>query len=220
MKKLRLYLKDYPHVRAICVIIALLVLSFVFLFFDFRCPTFSSINANVFAGLLTGLIITLVGSFRNKSQQDIQMTIDFFEMLRDQFLKETEAMNHYFISYYHSDDNYLKNLNSLAIELEHFDDIILDADHTLSAILKRTPQEYFVYRFGYDAEMSKNQYVNINKHTFLSDVFDDDTGPDERDEIHGIILNALSSHQRIANVIGLTIRALERKQKELYHLYI
>ena len=215
------YAKVYPHILFTFIVILFLIISLVVLLLFRDNEIISSISANIFAGLLTGLIVTLIGSLRNKSIQDILSQIEFCDKLRDHFLQELQEAQDYWRSYYHSDDKYLENVDSFITEMGYFENLIEEGDHSkvLSDLFGKKPSCYFSEKINYSIELNRVQYDDVIKEIIEAEVYGDQIPDNEKESIHRIVMNTFSSHQILANHISLIKSSLLKRQNELNHLF-
>ena len=85
IKELKLNLKaicKYQHLRCtFCISLLAIITLFVSLIVNL--PPLDSILQNIFAGLVTGIVITLIGSLKNKELKDAEIEKQFLETIHN-----------------------------------------------------------------------------------------------------------------------------------------
>ncbi len=154
-------INKYQHLKvtfwiAVVAIITLIV-SFI------ACSPWNSILQNVFAGLVTGLVITLIGSLKGKELKDTELERDFMISLHDQYLTENKQFRE-FRKYRKAEaDDYFGALYDLASEMYAIEAQIEQEDRNelLIQVLGQKPSEFFKDKADYDFEALNKTHKDV-----------------------------------------------------------
>lgn len=137
-------IKKYQHLRctlwiSVTAIIVLIVSLIV------PCSPWNSILQNIFAGLVTGVVVTLIGSLKSKELKDAEIEVQFMKMVHDLYISSRREYSHYRKFRHNEDDVYFEEVYELITELQAIESFIKskDKDNRLVRILGKKPSEYF-----------------------------------------------------------------------------
>lgn len=98
MKKWRntlISLRRYPHKRITLIIGVLTVLFFILVLIVDHNTKAGSVISNVFAGLVSGLILSFIGSFKNRDIRDLSAELAFLMDLHEKYLNGNKSFYDY-----------------------------------------------------------------------------------------------------------------------------
>ena len=104
-----------------------------------------SILQNIFAGLVTGIVVTLIGSLKSKELKDAEIEDQFLKMVHDLYISSCTAYMEYMKVRHEKDDVYFEGTYELITELQAVDSFIgsRDNDERLVRILGKKPSDLF-----------------------------------------------------------------------------
>lgn len=141
---------SFPHMRAACIISILAVCTLVGSA-SLKSAFWSSILANIFAGLATGLILCIISGMKQRTIADLRNKVNFLQSLHEEimgyFNSYNELMGKSFQNTNGSTDLY-DEIYSLGACASNVNNHI--GQGTFREILSFDPCEYCKEHFGYD----------------------------------------------------------------------
>lgn len=200
---------EIPHIRMVIIIFELAVLSLTVsgILYLFDCSFWSSVLANIFAGLVTGGTICLISGIKQKSVLDISAKIswlqelsalikiyfaDYVKLMRLKFDKFNGDENLYMLFY--DADIHANDVNS-AILQKQFEDMI-----------DFSPCKYVRDRLGYDAEDILKEFKAL--HEKVEDI---DISCPSAKEILTYFITVDKELRKLNSAVQREIRELEKR---------
>lgn len=212
LMKLSSKIKRFSHLKCALFIflgsIIILVLSLVI-----NEKTVDSVLQNIFAGLITGLVITLIGGIKSKEIQDIEIKKDFYEELDMLYSSEKDFYWKYVDCKKFNGEEYNTSVKNLVEAMESIDTYILqmDQEKVMKEVLGEKPSEYFRLYGKYDIKALKTRYDQL-RILLAPDVTIDDA---KKEEIDSIIRVIQTSHLVTKSMAFANIPGLNRDQREI-----
>lgn len=191
--KTKLMLKTiykYQHLRCTFYISLLAIITLIVSMIVNVSPL-DSILQNIFAGLVTGIVITLIGSIKNKELKDAEIEKQFLETIHNLYLSSRERYLEYRKSI-HADTNIYDEVTyELITELEAIEAYIgfKDSDARLNRILKKKPSDFFDDGENYDYAEQKRRHKKLYER-FDSTINHDEAEREKIDQEIGTICRA------------------------------
>lgn len=209
---------SFPHIKAACFILVLTLITLAgSLYLDYIEAAFwSSILANLFAGLVTGLILCVISGSKQRTIAELQNKLSFLKELHEEILA-------YFKAYH--------NMLSASFEKSEKDssqyDLIYEADTRANwansvisqgkfrDILSFNPCDYCKEVFGYDAEEMNNTNSALHEYVLMVE-FNKPTKSEVLKEFEGVD----KPIRKLNFAIVKEIAALELKLESIEHSII
>ena len=160
-------IKKYQHLKctlwiSIIAIVVLIVSLFV------PCSPWASILQNIFAGLVTGIVVTLISSLKGKELKNAEIEDQFLKIVHDLYISSRSEYGEFRKSRYGNNNEYLDSIYELIVELEAIENFIgsKDKDGRLVGIIGKKPSEYF------DEEKKYSFSEQEKRHQQLYDLVD------------------------------------------------
>ena len=105
----------------------------------------NSILQNIFAGLVTGVVVTLISSLKNKELKDVDIEYQFLKIIHDLYISSRREYTEYRKMRYEKDDVYSSEAYELISELQAIESFIesKDKDERLAGIIGMKPSIFF-----------------------------------------------------------------------------
>ena len=165
IQKQRKNYTEYPHLKVTYKIAGFTFLSFILSLVFVNCSFLSSIFSNIFAGFLTGLVLSLISGTKSKSLIDIDIAYNYLNEIHDRYLTETEALVDYKKIRNASDDDYQEGVYLLVSEMNAIEEKLRsgDNDPLIEESLGNKPTLLFSSDCDsdYNIENQKRQYDEI-----------------------------------------------------------
>ena len=204
-------IRKYAHLKcAFWISISSVVILVISLFVQDK--TISSILQNIFAGLITGLVITLIGSIKGKELKDIDIRKAFFDEIKCCYFSSKEAYWVYMDKKDGQDDMYKTAVCDLVKEMHSIEECIdrADKDDSFVGIMSKKPSEFFESQGEYSFSEQKKRYKDllgmVNAGRFDTKV---------RSSIDSIIRDIRNAHLVIAAVVYPEVTMLEKDKNEI-----
>ena len=152
-------IKKYDHLRCTLYICLAAILTLV-LSLIIKDPSWKSILQNIFAGFITGVVISLISSYKNKGLKDREIVKDYLETIRNQYNSYWTLFGEYRRNKHSQVDIYYETTYDLIDGMDAIESLLESADNNerLVRLLKNKPTVYFNEAFGYNfAEQKKRQ---------------------------------------------------------------
>ena len=195
---IRHQIKSFAHVkyafRILAASIVILILSIVI-----QSSSIQPILQNIFAGLITGLVITFIGSIKGKTLKNLEIKKALFEKIDKLYKSGNEAYWEY-NKHKDSDDDeeYFVATYDLVCELQNMETFITskDSDERIHEILGKKPSDYLSSIDKYDLSEQNHKYEN------LFSILDSETNIDisKRKEIDELIRAIRNQHRIICKI--------------------
>ena len=165
----------YPHLKG-TVLIAVVAFAVLIISLCVIPAPWDSILQNVFAGLITGLVVTLIGSLKSKAIKDIEIEQGFLQSIHDQYKTTSQQWIEYRKKRHAATDEFFEEAYELAAEMESIESYIehRDKNGRLVRILGRKPSEFF------ERETSYNFNEQKQRHKELYDLLEFTTDQDDK----------------------------------------
>ena len=158
----------YQHLR--CTFWILVVAIFVLIVsLNIQCSPWDSILQNIFAGLITGIVVTFIGSLKGKELKDAEIENQFLKTVHDLYIiSRREYMEYRKTRHVEDNDVYLEGAYDLIVELQAIEGFIesKDKDERLIKILGKKPSEFFDeekdYCFTDQKKLQEELYDRLN----------------------------------------------------------
>lgn len=152
-------IQQYQHLRCLFWIFIAMVITFV-LSLLIKSSPWNGIFSNVFAGLLTGLVVTLINSLKSKEIRDTELERDFLKVLHDQYITASGQYREYRKNRNADADEYFGAVFDLASEMYALDTFIEQEDNNarLIRILGKKPSELFKDAIDYDLKEANQRH--------------------------------------------------------------
>lgn len=157
----------YQHLRCTFWIsvmaITVLIVSLIIPYF-----LWGSILQNIFAGLVTGIVVTLIGSLKSKELKNAEIEDKFLEMVHDLYISSRREYVEYRKVRYEKDDVYSEGVYNLITELQAIEGFIesKDKDNRIVRILGMKPSVFFdkekYYCFAEQKKRHRDLYDQLN----------------------------------------------------------
>lgn len=159
MKKIR----KYQHLKCtFWIFVAAIIVLIVSLLVP--CSPWNSILQNVFAGLVTGIVVTLISSLKGKELKDAEIEDQFFKMVHDLYISSRrEYMEYRKVRHEKDDGVYSEVTYELITELQAIESFIesKDKDDRLVRILGKKPSEFFDEEKDYSFAEQKKRHQEL-----------------------------------------------------------
>ena len=157
----------YPHLKctfwisvtAVIVLIASLIVS---------CSPLDSILQKIFAGLVTGIAVTLIGSLKSKELKDAEIEDQFLKIVHNLYISSRRAYMEYRKVRHEKDDVYSEGVYNLITELQAIEGFIesKDKDNRIVRIHGMKPSVFFdkekYYCFAEQKKRHRDLYDQLN----------------------------------------------------------
>lgn len=200
--------KKYQHLRCtLWISVAAIIVLIVSL--NVPCTPWDSILQNIFAGLVTGIVVTLISSLKSKELKDAEIEAQFMKMVHDLYVSSRRENSNYRKSRHSEDDVYSEEAYELITELQAIESFIKskDKDNRLVRILGKKPSEYF-------DEEDYNLAEQMNRHAELYERLTPGLSysEEERREIDQLIETIRRGHRRVnRKAVNRTNEILDEK---------
>lgn len=165
----------YPHLKctfwisvtAVIVLIASLIVS---------CSPLDSILQNIFAGLVTGIAVTLIGSLKSKELKDAEIEDQFLKIVHNLYISSRRAYMEYRKVRHEKDDVYSEGTYELITELHAIESFIglKDNDERLARILGKKPAQFFDEEKNYSFVDQEKRHDELYAHFDSKLTFDEE----------------------------------------------
>lgn len=152
----------YPHLKCtIWISIAAIIVLTVSLIVPYS--PWDSILQNIFAGLITGIVVTLISSLKSKELKDAEIEDQFLKIVHDLYISSRRAYGDYRKVRNEKDDEYYDGTYELITELQAIESFIgaKDKDERLVQILGKRPSEFFDTEKSYCFSEQKKRHTNL-----------------------------------------------------------
>ena len=170
----------------------------------------SSILQNIFAGLITGVVVALISSLKNKELKNAEIEEQFLKMTHDLYVASRKAYVEYRKARHKDDDAYFEATYDLLDELESVESFIgfKDKDDRLVRILGKKPSEYFEEDDGYCFAEQKQRHHGVYDR-LNSNMYHDE---EDRKEIDKMIESICRAHRVVKRkTINRSVEIFEEK---------
>ena len=185
--------KKYQHLRCtLWISVAAIIVLIVSL--NVPCTPWDSILQNIFAGLVTGIVVTLISSLKSKEIKDAEIEAQFMKMVNDLYIYSRREYLHYRECRHDKDDVYSEATYELITELQAIESFLeaKDKDDRLVRILGKKPSEYFDEE-NYSFEEQKKRHGELYKRLDSELQYDEE----ERKVIDHLIETIRSAHRSV-----------------------
>ena len=154
-------------VAAIVVLIASLLVSSL---------PWASILQNIFAGLITGIVVTLISSLKSKEIKDAEIEDQFLKIVHELYSSSRKAYEEYWKVRHEKDDVYFEETFELITELQAIESYIglKDNDERLARILGKKPSQFFDEDKNYDFMEQKKRHDKLYERLDSKLTFDEE----------------------------------------------
>ena len=177
----------YQHLKCTCWIsIAAIIVLIVSLVVP--ASPWGSILQNIFAGLITGIVVTLISSLKSKELKDAEIEEEFLKRVHDLYISLRREYCEYRKVRYETDDVYSSGAYELISELQSIESFIeaKDKDVRLVRILGKKPSEFFNEENGYSFAEQNERHRQLYKQLDCKMVFDEEERKTIDQEIYTI----------------------------------
>lgn len=163
MKKITMYQHLKCTFWIIVVAIIVLIMSLII-----QYPPYESILQNIFAGLVTGIVVTLIGSLKDKELKEAEIENQFLKMVHDLYISSRREYMEYRKVRHEEAGVYFDGAYELITELHAVELFIesKDKDDRLVRILGKKPSELFAegreYSLADQKERQRELYDRLN----------------------------------------------------------
>ncbi len=171
MKKI----SKYQHLKCTFWIgiasVIVLVISFIM-----QDSPFVSILQNIFAGLVTGTVVTLISSLKSKELKDAEIEDEFMKEVRELYRSSRAAFGEYKKHRKEQDDTYSDAIYELVAELQEIEDFIgmKNKNANLVRILGKKPSDFFDEEENYSFSEQNKRYDDLYECINSSLVYDEE----------------------------------------------
>lgn len=202
----------YPHLRCTLVIA---IITFIMLILSLLVSSapWNSIIQNVFAGLITGLVITLIGSLKSKSIKDAETEQKFLQSICDRYKMTSKLWIEYRKKRHADVDEFFETVYEFAAEMESIESYVgyNDKNQRLLRILGKKPSVLFEeetnYHYGEQTQRHKELYNILNSEAEQNDQW--------RKAIDDKINEIRRAHRELNRIAGNLIRDLDEQRVEI-----
>ena len=211
IKTIKDKIKKYQHLKVAFWIAVVTIITLIFSFVV--CSPWNSILQNVFAGLVTGLVITLIGSLKSKELKDTELEREFLTSIHDQYLTENKQFREFRKNRHADADDYFGALYDLVSEMYAIETQIEQEDQNelLIQVLGQKPSDFFKNKADYDFEeldrIHKELAVLIDSRMSYPE--------DVRKEIDGKLVCIRGSHHKLNHCVYNRIYMLQDQKIEI-----
>ena len=211
MKKMFGMIVKYSYLKCtfIIIIIALVTLGLSFIINE----KWQSIFQNVFAGLITGIVITLIGSIKGKEIKELEFEKQLLDELDSIFSGHYDAYSSYFRHYFSNDEEYEKAASHLIEQLRSVDMYISEKNenNVVTKMLKNEASVYFVSEGKYDLIKIQERYDDLDGIFWGREKFD----LDMRSKVNDIINEIDDFHDDVRNTVNQKLSMIKTREYEL-----
>lgn len=172
MKKISKYqhLKCTFWIAAVAIVV--LIVSLIV-----PCSPWNSILQNIFAGLVTGIVVTLISSLKGKELKEAEIEDQFLKMVHDLYVSSRRVYMEYKKVRHEKDDCvYSEVTYELITELQAIEGFIesKDKDDRLVRILGKKPSEFFDEGKDYNLVEQKKRHQELYDRLNCKMVYDEE----------------------------------------------
>lgn len=167
-------ISKYQHLKCtFWILVAAIIVLIVSLII--RCPPFESILQNIFAGLLTGIVVTLISSLKEKELKEDEIEDQFLKIVHDLYISSRREYIEYRKVRHEEDDVYYVGAYDLITELQAVEGFIesKDKDDRFVRILGKKPSEFFedgkYYSLADQDKRHRELYDRLNSSTCFNE---------------------------------------------------
>ena len=212
MKKILKLIAKYSHLRC-TLFILIAALNALVLSFFIQNRDVKSIMQNVFAGLITGIVITVIGSIKGKEIKELEFEKHILNELDSRFSRYYDAYSSYFRHYFSDDEEYEKSVSNVIDQLRSVDMYIseMSENNVVTKILKKKASVYFVSEGEYDLVKLQGKYNELDDLFWGRETFDQDI----RSKANEIIVSISESHDDVRNNVRQKLSMINTNEYEL-----
>ncbi len=205
-------IKRYQHMRCTAVIAVATIITFV-LSMTITSTPWNSIFPNVFAGLLTGMVITLISSFKGKALKDTEYKRLFLSILHERYTESNFKYRDYRKTRNADPGEYYEAVYDLAAEMQSIESCLSQMDNKirLARVLGKKPSMLFEDGEDYSFAEQKKRHDELIDFLDSTMVYDEKT----RKKIDEMINPIRRAHRVLIRQVMNLIAELEEQKVEI-----
>lgn len=215
VKRIRSWIQKiirYQHLRCAAVIAIATIITFI-LSVTITSAPWNSIFSNVFAGLLTGLVVTLISSYKGKALKDTEYERMFLNVIHERYLTSSDLYREYRKQRHTEESEYWPAVYDLACEMQSVEAYIkhMDSNDRIYRILEKKPSTLFEDGLDYSFTEQMERHEALISFLDLTMVYDEET----RKKVDEMINPIRRAHRMLIRQVMNLIAELEEQKVEI-----